>query len=1495
MELTEHDLELLKNSIPGNAALYLVKDGVFETLYISPSIPALNGLTMEEYMAATSGGAADIVYGEDLPSLNSAVAESIRTGKPIDLYYRVGHKARGVDWAHLNARICGEMGGCPVFAAVYTNASVETDIYQGIIDRAGREVLVYDRATHDVLFANKTAKEHCFGGDELYSGKKCYEYRFGRSAPCEDCFMRRAEKNPSLKTVSFNPSHKTWGRLSGSLVNWCGHDAFIQYVTDVTESVNRQNELANLVDEHEQQLLATQILNDSAPIDERMDSTIKMMLDYYLADRTYIVMVDEDGETLSNTYECCREGVTPQIGFLQKVDIHYADRWMVFFERHEAVAQSDIEDIRESDPDEYEILSKQGIRSYIEAPIIAGGKVIGFLGADNPSADRILHSQDLLLSYAYSVSNAIVKEQSEARMRNHSRELEAIIRNIPVGVSMMRMKNGRIISKITNPMLCRMYGIDPENSDDADAVAETRIDAADKPGMLEAMRRLAVPDTTVRFAYRYSLPGAEIPRWYQMNARSVEIGGELLYFSCLLDMTAEREAEAENSRNRLMYEASAELAHLGVWTYDIKRRRITLSRSAATTKDMESFSIPEVIENVPESTSQWIDERDFDKVKEMYRSLENGVPSVSCTYWYKKLPGVPARCERVFYNTVFSDDGKPQYAYGVGMDITAQMVEREKYRQSVETLISANPDAIGTFRLNLTKNTCDDGQSSFKYILNSLSSATADGFFTNVAALITGDRERENYLSRINRQRLLDAYANGRPNLTVRYRRMVDGRVQWVNAYFSMLRNPDTGDIECVTYAQDITRQQRDETIFELVTNQEFDYVALLHMAENKIEFLKMNSRLSPRYHEKLEKMGVMFDFDAIRNFTAFSWVDADDREYYLANSPVPVVRERLDRDGHFEMSLRGHLDGHPDETMCRKIQHYYLDDMKDTVLIIQTDVTETYLQQQKESALMKAEAERVTDILDSVSTGICVLHMPDPDHLLGDFVNLQMFRILGFDPKSPDERQALMASPVIAAYLSDAFAAVCEDDRARVKAAYRENYGLNHFNVGSYRIVKVDGSVIWVNQDVTLRETTPDYKVFYASYRIVDREIALQERLERQLEDEKKLRAQADAANAAKSDFLSRMSHDIRTPLNGIIGMTYIAREQDNPPRTADCLYKIDTSSKFLLGLVNDVLDMSKAESGKIELHPEPYCSSTFFDYLDSVIMPLCREKDIKFVVDAKPVTEVLPLIDPLRINQVFFNLLSNAVKFTPEGGTVTYRLREHLTDEGKLALDGEVCDTGIGMSEEFQKVLFDPFTQEARVDNSETRGTGLGLAIVKKLLDLMGCTISVKSRPGEGTVFSLHGEFDCVPAEGCGGAPERSAFSGGAMSLAGRHVLLCEDHPLNQEIAKTLLGEKGVIVSVAEDGRRGVAGFAESAAGFYDAILMDIRMPVMDGYEAARRIRALDRPDAKTVPIIAMTADAFADDVQKCLDAGMNGHIAKPIDPEKLYASLQEAVTGK
>lgn len=381
--------------------------------------------------------------------------------------------------------------------------------------------------------------------------------------------------------------------------------------------------------------------------------------------------------------------------------------------------------------------------------------------------------------------------------------------------------------------------------------------------------------------------------------------------------------------------------------------------------------------------------------------------------------------------------------------------------------------------------------------------------------------------------------------------------------------------------------------------------------------------------------------------------------------------------------------------------------------------------------------------------------------------------------------------------------------------------------------------------------------------------------------------------ANSAKSEFLARMSHDIRTPLNVIIGMSRLAEENNNPADTNDCLAKINIASEFLLGLINDVLDMERLNSGKTKLNLTPYSGEEFSQYIDAVIRPLSDQKNIQFEYSYDGLSDFVILQDKLRINQVYFNLLSNSVKYTPEGGKVIFHTHIEKASNDKIALTVTIADTGIGMSEEFQKHMFEPFTQENQVVTPLSDGTGLGLTIVKKMCDIMNMTIQVKSELGHGTEYTLYGEYELasdIRENNISKVDKKKQTN--EMILKDKTVLVCEDHPLNREIIKRLLEKQGMIVAMAENGKQGIDAFKRSTPNNFAAILMDIRMPVMDGLQATRIIRKLGRPDANTIPIIALTANAYEEDVQKCLDAGMNIHLAKPIEPEKLYAALEECI---
>ena len=380
-----------------------------------------------------------------------------------------------------------------------------------------------------------------------------------------------------------------------------------------------------------------------------------------------------------------------------------------------------------------------------------------------------------------------------------------------------------------------------------------------------------------------------------------------------------------------------------------------------------------------------------------------------------------------------------------------------------------------------------------------------------------------------------------------------------------------------------------------------------------------------------------------------------------------------------------------------------------------------------------------------------------------------------------------------------------------------------------------------------------------------------------------------AEAAAEAKSEFLSRMSHDIRTPMNAIIGLTHLAKSEDDMQKIKEYLYKIDSSSKFLLGLINDILDLSKIENGEMTLNEGPFTAEEFKDSIKTVIKPLI---DINFVFEMKSNVECIN-VDRLRFSQIFFNLLSNAAKFTPKGGTIEF-VSERIEDkddieEGKIGLRMYVRDNGIGMSEEFQKYMYNPFIQERSEIGDKVRGTGLGLPIVKSLVDAMGGNIEVKSSLGKGTEFKI--ELYVEPAEE---VSKEKAIDCNKDSLKGVHILLVEDNEINTYVAKTILEQFLCIVYVAGNGQEAVTKFEESEEGFYDIILMDVHMPVMNGLEATKTIRSLNRKDAATVPIIAMTADAFDREKEQILSVGMDCHLAKPIDPPALYQTISQYVAS-
>ena len=459
--------------------------------------------------------------------------------------------------------------------------------------------------------------------------------------------------------------------------------------------------------------------------------------------------------------------------------------------------------------------------------------------------------------------------------------------------------------------------------------------------------------------------------------------------------------------------------------------------------------------------------------------------------------------------------------------------------------------------------------------------------------------------------------------------------------------------------------------------------------------------------------------------------------------------------------------------------------------------------------------------------------------------------------------------------------------------AAIEDYTGKKVYNV-EYRLLTKDRGYRWFQATGKLSRREDGTPITYVGM-FVDiterKETDEKLREQRALLEEALVKAQR--ASQAKTMFLNNMSHDIRTPMNAIIGFTNLATTHlDDRELVRDYLDKIRASSSHLLSLINDVLDMSRIESGRVVIDESPCSISQILYDLQSILRADLETRELHFQMDTRALLHPHVICDRLRLNQVLLNILSNALKFTPAGGHITVTAAEMPGDTPDTAIyQFRIQDTGIGMAPEFLEHIFEPFERERTSTVSGIQGTGLGMSITKNLVELMKGQITVESRQGQGSVFTCAFPFRLSAAPDVGETPAAPA----PRPSAHWHILLVEDNELNQEIAVTILEEAGCLMDVASDGAQAVEKVSHSLPDPYDLILMDIQMPVMDGIEATKAIRALSDPRLANIPIVAMTANAFEEDRQRVLSAGMNGHLGKPINVDKLFSTLQSILDGE
>lgn len=803
--------------------------------------------------------------------------------------------------------------------------------------------------------------------------------------------------------------------------------------------------------------------------------------------------------------------------------------------------------------------------------------------------------------------------------------------------------------------------------------------------------------------------------------------------------------------------------------------------------------------------------------------------------------------------------------YAVYSDITKEIAAQNKLRQKYNDLLlrqqnyplsneilSGYCDITANRILRIYDKTGIDPLQKFGF--------ERQNFFKGLATLIESPEERQHFLNTFLNAPLLEKFAQGinSQELECFIRMSHDNSGHYLKCVINMIESPDNGHTIGVLSVLDLTQFKINDQISMHLAHAHYDFIATCDFNSDSYQLFFTNSKanLMPPEQGSYSKNIVAF----LQTFTV-----PKDREFCMEMFDPANMQRRLYHENSysFHYSLKdeqGHI-------YTKNMIVFLIDQRLNKVGMARADITD-YVREQRALLNTLAYTFEQLSIINLVTkeftmyTRKSVLQNLSP-YKCADFNRALHKLSLPYTKLAADETAAEKFSlPVILSRLAE------KPQGYEFTLPYLANDG-------SEKNKQIN--VLWGDEG--------HHTICLVRCDVTDI-ISAEKNSRSVLQNALDL---AQEANRAKTDFLSAMSHDIRTPMNAIIGMTDLALDDlDNRQHLSEYLDIIKSSSSHLLTLINDILDMSRIEKGKLKLARTSFNLSVEIDRFCSRYQLLMDKNSLNFLHNAE-LLHCNCIGDTAQLQRIWDNLVSNACKFTPPGGTVTFSACELPSDNERLGwYKFTISDTGIGIDSESLQHLFDPFFRSSDVISKHIEGSGLGLAIVKNIVDYKGGTISVASKPGEGTTFTvtlpLH--FDTA-AEHPVEKPTHT-FGSADFDFSGKSLLLAEDHPINQKVAELILEKTGAAVTIVENGLQCTELFTGSAKGSFDAILMDIQMPVMNGYEAAQAIRSSIHPQSATIPIIAMTANAFAEDIKNALSAGMNAHIAKPIDPQKLYETL-------
>ena len=1452
MEIDTRVLSIIERTNPGDCAVYRVEDGALRTLFASSELPALSGMTPEEYRALTENDAAAVVLEPDRPLVAAKLAEISRStdeSAVFTLTYRVLHNTRGFIWVRARTRRIGNSGGAPVLLVCFVTLAAASSEYADLLDNTAASIYVIDKHTYELLYVNGNALQA--GKGRNYQSAQCYRFFNGLDAPCPWCSLPLMKDGYAHVDENYVPPLDRWYRHDVRDIKWYDRDAAAFYITNITDEKRRQRmdeeRFANLyrqIAAANPDALAMFRLNLTkntcsdvqSPYEAARRQQSSGTVDGYLAACAEIITDDEIRQdcltrfTLPNLLREFQNGVT-------EVSIEYpvssssggtiwVDGYIAMMRNSvsgdiEGIAYAvNVTDRRINDsilsriseekydhiglinpsahsyelwkqdgayglgshqrvdynaafgdilehficPEDRELfadhgklenivarLNKDGSDTYVYRCFSQTGgylyKQVRYVWLDS-RRDLIIESQsDLTSLYEHQIEQ--VKRQHEAEL---AKERALGAESIPSGIGVFDYADGTLCLNYLNNGFYQMIGVSREEyAGFAGANVLEAVFAEDRPVLLGEISAAVRENRQLRCRFR--LPdGAGHSHWVEVVGNHVPLTDRTeRFYVAYYDVDELIRAQTELQEKELVFRDILTYSDILHFTYYPKRRRYEAEILPA-----KLGNIPKAMDDYPDSFIRYIglSDDDAESYRAMVRAIDDGAPEAECTVlmYYEGISG----WYRVHMLSLLDDSGRTSKAIGNVFNVD-RAVEAEKAiageRLRVESLRGVY---LATASFNVTR----DMQVAFNAGGGLARSSEIDpaalaeaekvepdvgrqrpetlSALLSAASQIPDEAQRQEFIRCSSHDGMLRLFRAGRRDITLEYRRVVGGEAMWVTTRIILMAEPSTGDVLAFYYTRDISEQKKTEQITRLTLEKNCDYVALLNTAKRILTFRSTSDI------EEIRRDGWIYgaenSYDEHAPVAMNRFFSKDNVERLSGQVTIENIVSCLEKSGEYSVSFdRSALDG----TMRRKqVQYRWLDETKTEILIVQTDITAAYVQEQ-----------------------------------------------------------------------------------------------------------------------VRTRQ--------------------LQEAL-----------AAAEKANRAKTEFISRISHDIRTPISAITNMTAFAKEDiDDRAKLLHDLGRIEASNTFLLSLINDVLDISKIDSGKIELHPEPYPYDEYIESLRSIFEPLCLQNGQIFnILGGESAGGHAVLVDRIRYNQIALNLLSNAAKYTPAGGTITYRSQAEKLPDGMIACSFEISDTGIGMSDSFQKTMFEPFTQE--YDNPERMklpsGTGLGLSIVKRLVDLMGGTIQVKSALGKGTSVTV-GFVLPIAEDEKSAAAGRPAEEGAKFGELDGKVLLAEDNAMNMEIADRILGSLGLAADHAENGRRALELFGASLPGEYRAILMDIQMPVMNGYDATRAIRALAREDAKTVPIVAMTADAFEESVRMAKEAGMDGYVTKPVDPRGLFETLR------